>query len=75
MIRNKDIIIITFISHHVMDGYNIDKKQWTVKTLVREAVIATPPRRPRKRYPTAHLLYRSGLQIQKDIYIRLNTVN
>ena len=51
------------------------EKQWTVKTLVREAVIANPPRRPRKRYPTAHLLYRSGLQIQKDIYIRLYTVN
>ena len=31
-----------FISHHVIDGY-IDKKQWTIKTLVREAVNSDSP--------------------------------
>ena len=36
-------LIITFISHHVMDGYNNDRNQWTIKTLVGEAVKCDSP--------------------------------
>ena len=35
--------LISFISHHAMDGYNNDKNQWTIKTLVGEAVHSDSP--------------------------------
>ena len=49
-----DLPIITFISHHAMDGYNNDKNRWTVKTLVGEAVYSDSPEATKERYPTAH---------------------
>ena len=39
------------------------KEQWTIKTLVEEAVNSDSPEATKERYPTAHWYHRSGLQI------------
>ena len=45
-----------------MDGYNNDKNQWTIKTLVGEAVHSDSPEATKERYPTAQ-----SLEILKDL--------
>ena len=60
--------IITFISHHAMDGYNNDKNQWTIKTLVGEAVHSDSPEATKEKGIQQHTGNSSGLQIQEKIF-------
>ena len=66
-------IIITFISHHAMDGYNNDKNQWTIKTLVGEAVHSDSPEATKEKGIQQHTGNSSGLQIQEKIFTSCGT--
>ena len=65
---NNFATLITFISHHAMDGYNNDKNQWTIKTLVGEAVHSDSPEATKEKGIQQHTGNSSGLQIQEKIF-------
>ena len=67
------IIYISFISHHAMDGYNNDKNQWTIKTLVGEAVHSDSPEATKGKGIQQHTGNSSGLQIQEKIFTSCGT--
>ena len=66
-------IYISFISHHAMDGYNNDKNQWTIKTLVGEAVHSDSPEATKEKGIQQHTGNSSGLQIQEKIFTSCGT--
>ena len=66
-------ILITFISHHAMDGYKNDKNQWTIKTLVGEAVHSDSPEATKEKGIQQHTGNSSGLQIQEKIFTSCGT--
>ena len=57
-----------------MDGYYIDKKkQWTIKTLVGEAVNSDSPEATKEKGIQQHTGNSSGLQIQEKIFTSCGT--